>query len=207
MNGITVASMSYRTVLLFGAPGSGKGTQGKILGQLPGYFHFACGDAFRSLDPKSEIGQVFARYSKTGSLVPDEFTVELWRQSIESAVTAGRYNPDQQILLLDGIPRTLKQATIMASKLDVQSVIYLFINDVEQIVERLRKRASVEKRADDTNIEIIRYRIDIYEEQTRPLLDFYRNNHIHRVNATQTPERVTQDVRSALERQHRRSEW
>lgn len=199
--------MSYRTILLFGPPGSGKGTQGKILGKMPAYFHFACGDAFRSLDPKSEIGQVFARYSKSGALVPGEFTVELWRQSIESAVAAGRYDPDQQILLLDGIPRTLEQATIMASKLDVQSVIYLYCNDLEQIVERLRKRAAVENRADDTDIEIIRYRIDVYEEQTSPLLEFYANNHIYRVNATQPPERVTQSVVRALESQRRLSEW
>ncbi len=199
--------MSYKTILLFGPPGSGKGTQGKILGQLPGYFHFACGDAFRSLDPNSQIGQVFARYSKSGSLVPGELTVELWRQSIEAAVTAGRYNPQKQILLLDGIPRTLEQATIMASKLDVQSVIYLFCNDLEQIVERLKKRASVENRADDTDIEIIRYRIDVYEEQTSPLLNFYANNHVYRVNATQAPERVTQDVLRAIESQQRWSEW
>jgi adenylate kinase len=199
--------MAYRTVLLFGPPGSGKGTQGKVLGKLPPYFHFACGDAFRSLDPNSEIGQIFAGYSKTGSLVPDKFTVELWRQSIESAVTAGRYDPDKQLLLLDGIPRTLEQARIMASKLSVLSVIYLFCNDVQQIVDRLQKRAAIENRADDTNIEIIRYRIDVYEEQTSPLLNFYTNNHVYRINATQAPERVTQDILRALETQTRPSDW
>jgi adenylate kinase len=199
--------MAYRTVLLFGPPGSGKGTQGKILGQMPGYFHFACGDAFRGLDPNSEIGKIFARYAKSGSLVPDKYTVELWQQSIESAVAAGRYHPEGQILLLDGIPRTLEQARIMASKLSVQSVIYLFCNDVQQIVDRLQKRAAIEKRADDTNIEIIRHRIDVYEEQTRPLLDFYANNHIFRINATQSSERVTQDIVRALESPQRRGEW
>lgn len=190
--------MSYNTVLLFGPPGSGKGTQGKILGKQPGYFHFACGDAFRALDPQSEIGKLFAQYSKSGGLVPGELTVKLWRQSIESAVTAGRYNPDKQILLLDGIPRTLEQARIMALSLNVQSVIYLFCNDLEQIVARLRKRAAVESRADDTDIEVIRYRIEVYEEQTSPLLEYYRNNHIFRINATQTAEQVTQDILRAM---------
>ena len=197
--------MSYKTVLLFGPPGSGKGTQGKILGKVPGYFHFACGDAFRALDPQSEIGKVFASYAKSGALVPGELTVKLWHQSIEAAVATGRYNPDKQILLLDGIPRTLEQARIMASKLAVQSVIYLFCNDLEQIVERLQKRAAVENRADDTDIEVIRYRIDVYEEQTSPLLEFYTNNHVYRVNATQAPERVTQDILKALAM--RPSEW
>jgi adenylate kinase len=199
--------MAYPTVLLFGAPGSGKGTQGKILGQTPNYFHFACGDVFRSLDPNSEMGQVFARYSKSGALVPDEFTVELWRQSIEKTVAAGKFRPEKQILLLDGIPRTLKQATIMAPLLGVQAVIYLFINDVAQIVDRLRHRATVENRPDDTDIEVIRYRIEVYEEQTSPLLRYYANNHIYRINATQPPERVTQDIVMTLESQRRRSEW
>jgi adenylate kinase len=199
--------MAYTTILLFGPPGSGKGTQGKLLGQLPEYFHFACGDAFRSLDPQSEIGQVFARYSKSGSLVPAAVTVELWRQSIEAAVAAGRYNPDKQILLLDGIPRTLEQAALMASKLDVQAVIYLFCNDLGQIVARLKKRAAVENRADDSDIEIIRHRIDVYEEETSPLLSFYTTNRVYRVNATQLPERVTQDIVRAMESQRLRSEW
>ena len=74
--------MPFRTVILFGPPGSGKGTQGKILGAMPAYFHCACGDVFRSLDPASEMGQEFAKYSKSGSLVPDELTVRLWRQAI-----------------------------------------------------------------------------------------------------------------------------
>ena len=75
--------MPYRTVLLFGPPGSGKGTQGKILGAMPAFFHCACGDVFRSLDPKSEMGVEFANYSKAGSLVPDELTVKLWCAGIE----------------------------------------------------------------------------------------------------------------------------
>ena len=62
--------MAYRTILLFGAPGSGKGTQGKILGSIPGFFHCACGDVFRSLDLKTEIGQAFLAYSSRGELVP-----------------------------------------------------------------------------------------------------------------------------------------
>ena len=93
----------------------------------------------------------------------------------------------------------------MASKLDVQSVIYLFINDVEQIVERLRKRASVEKRAAIPTSKSSATG-SCFKEQTRRLLDFYRNNHIHRVNATQAPQRVTQDTQP-LQSQPRPSGW
>src|SRR4051812_47363348 len=75
--------MRYKTILLFGAPGSGKGTQGKILGAIPGFFHTACGDIFRSLDLQSEMGRIAWEYSSRGELVPDEFTVKLWKQYIK----------------------------------------------------------------------------------------------------------------------------
>src|SRR5580658_480597 len=129
--------MPYRTILLFGPPGSGKGTQGKILGAMPMFFHCACGDVFRSLDPRSEMGMEFAKYSKTGSLVPDELTVKLWRTAIEQKVESGKYKPADQYLLLDGIPRTLEQARLRAGDLDVRAAVNLYCNDIEQIVARL----------------------------------------------------------------------
>jgi adenylate kinase len=190
--------MPFRTVILFGPPGSGKGTQGKILGAMPGYFHCACGDVFRSLDPAGEMGQEFAKYSKSGSLVPDELTVRLWRQAIHEKIASRQYNPDKQLLLLDGIPRTLEQAHLLSPDLDVRAVINLFCNDVEQIVQRLSKRGKLENRADDTDIEIIRHRIDVYEEQTAPLLSYYTRGKVYRVNATRPPEAVTADILAAI---------
>src|SRR5690242_3912271 len=97
--------MKYRTVLLFGAPGAGKGTQGKILGAIPKFFYFACGDVFRNLTIEKELGRIFVEYSSRGELVPDEPTVQLWRETITASQAAGRFNPDRDILLLDGIPR------------------------------------------------------------------------------------------------------
>ena len=73
------AAMRFKTLLLFGAPGSGKGTQGSILGSIPGYVHVACGDVFRNLRVGSPLGKVFLEYSSRGALVPDDFTVQLWR--------------------------------------------------------------------------------------------------------------------------------
>jgi adenylate kinase len=191
--------MSYRTILLFGPPGSGKGTQGRILGAMPPYFHFACGDVFRSLDPKSEMGMEFAKHSRSGSLVPDELTVKLWRSSIERMVASGRYKPGDQYLLLDGIPRTVGQARLMTGDLDVRAVVNLYCNDIAQIVARLSKRAALENRADDADIEVIRHRIDVYEEQTEPVMNFYPRNKIYRVNATRPPEAVTADILKVVE--------
>src|SRR5580698_3041378 len=97
--------MKYRTVRLFGAPGAGKGTQGKILGSIPNFFHCACGDVFRSLSVSSPLGRTFVEYTSRGELVPDEPTVDLWGQFIENSVNSGRFNPQQDTLVLDGIPR------------------------------------------------------------------------------------------------------
>jgi adenylate kinase len=66
----------YLSYLLFGAPGSGKGTQGKALGQVPRFFHCACGDVFRSIDTRTKVGQAFIQYSSRGELVPDEISIE-----------------------------------------------------------------------------------------------------------------------------------
>src|SRR5438046_3697351 len=72
--------MKYKTFILFGAPGSGKGTQGKTLGIIPRFFHCPCGDVFRSIDTRTDVGKAFLEYSGKGQLVPDEITVELWKK-------------------------------------------------------------------------------------------------------------------------------
>src|SRR5262245_2365974 len=109
--------MHYRTILLFGAPGAGKGTQGKILGTVPNFFHCACGDVFRSLTVDSPIGRAFIDYSSRGELVPDEPTVELWRQFIDNCTHNGRFHPRKDTLVLDGIPRNVHQAQMLKDTL------------------------------------------------------------------------------------------
>jgi adenylate kinase len=166
---------------------------------MPPFYHCACGDVFRALDRNSEIGQEFAKYSRTGALVPDDLTIRLWRSAIQERLAAGKYKPVDQYLLLDGIPRTIEQARLMADDLDVRAVVNLYCNDVQQIVDRLSKRAAIENRADDTDIEVIRHRIDVYEEQTQPLLEFYGRNKVYSVNATRPPQEVTADILRVLE--------
>jgi Adenylate kinase and related kinases len=85
--------MKYNTFILFGAPGSGKGTQGKTLGTIPRFYHCACGDVFRSIDTRTKVGKAFLEYSSKGQLVPDDITVELWREAIEAAVDTHKFKP------------------------------------------------------------------------------------------------------------------
>src|SRR3954447_20256720 len=129
--------VKYRTYLIFGAPGSGKGTQGKILGAIPRFFHCACGDVFRSLDTRTPVGQAFLEYSSRGELVPDEITVRLWMARIGDMVGSHQFKPDLDSLILDGIPRSVEQAKIMADMIEVKKVFHLNCADEPALVSRL----------------------------------------------------------------------
>lgn len=190
----TLLNMRYKTILLFGAPGSGKGTQGKILGSIPGFFHTACGDVFRQLDLKSELGRTFWEYSSHGKLVPDDLTVRLWKSFIDGAESTNRFHPETEILVLDGIPRNLAQATIMDQHLDVVKVIYLVCNEMSKMVERLKRRALKENRIDDANDKVIGHRLEIYERETRPVLGHYAADRIAQVDATMSQMKVLQKI-------------
>jgi len=186
--------MSYRTVLLFGAPGVGKGTQGKILGTIPNFFHCACGDVFRSLKHDSDIGKVFMEYSSRGELVPDEPTIQLWREFITASTRTGRFRPEQDTLVLDGIPRSENQAEILKETLDVVAIFYLRCTHVDDLTERLQRRALKENRLDDANIDVIRARLDTYERESKPVLDYYGKKLLHPINADQSPAKVLFDI-------------
>jgi len=190
--------MKIRTILLFGAPGSGKGTQGKILGCLPGFYHLACGDLFRNLTPDTEVGKIFLDYSSRGQLVPDEPTIRLWQQSIQSFEQAGRFNRKTDTLVLDGIPRNLQQAGLLRQFVNVRLVLYLCCADLKKLAGRLQRRALRENRLDDANVKVIRQRLQTYESETRPVLDFYGPKLVRTIDATATPMNVLREILTVL---------
>jgi len=186
--------MKYNCFLIFGSPGSGKGTQGKILGTIPGFFHVACGEVFRSLDLRSEIGKIFLQYSSKGQLVPDDITVRLWEQHIENMVILGRFKPEIDHLVLDGIPRNLVQAKLLSEKIHVRRVFHLSCPDRSVLVERLKKRALKENRLDDANEKVIAERLATYEKETKPILNYYGTQLVTTIDATQYPYQVLRDI-------------
>jgi adenylate kinase len=186
--------MKYRTVLLFGAPGAGKGTQGKILGAIPNLFHCACGDVFRNLKADSKLGRVFVEFSSRGQLVPDEPTIELWRDFIEGCTKTGRFHPGQDTLVLDGIPRNERQAEMLKNTLDVIGIFYLRCTQLDNLVQRLQRRALKENRLDDANLDVIRTRLKTYEKETKPVLNYYGRKLVHRIDADQAPAKVLFDI-------------
>ncbi|MDA0215431.1 MAG: nucleoside monophosphate kinase [Planctomycetota bacterium] len=184
----------YKSILLFGAPGAGKGTQGKILGEMRGDLHLACGDVFRSLDMTSDLGKQFLSFSSRGELVPDELTIQMWRQNMHAQTVLSLYKPKQDLLVLDGIPRNIGQARALQTSLDVFKVIHLRCNDENAMMQRMRQRALKENRMDDADDKVVRHRFDVYHEETLPVLNFYPKSIVSDIDAMGSPAQVFQRV-------------
>ena len=125
---------------------------------------------------------------------PDEQTIDLWREFIDNSTKTRRFQPNQDTLVLDGIPRNEHQAEMLKDTLEVVSVFYLRCTHVDQLVERLQRRALKENRLDDANMDVIRNRQKTYERESKPVLNFYGNKLLHRINADQTPAKVLFDI-------------
>ena len=185
---------------MFGEPGSGKGTQGKAIGDLPNFFHLSCGDVFRRINTKSELGQIFRKYSSQGLLVPDEITVRLWSEHIHNLANTHLFNPDEEILVLDGIPRNRNQAEMMEDHIEVLAVIALEASDEDILMERIRRRALHDNRLDDAKEEVVRQRFKEYHDETAPVLEYYPQDRIRKVDATGSPIEVLADVINVVRR-------
>jgi adenylate kinase len=187
-------SRKYRTVLLFGMPGSGKGTQGTVLGQLPDLMHISCGDIFRKLPKYGTLGKEIVGYTSHGSLVPDDLTVRIWERHIKILELQEYLFPEIHTLILDGLPRNYTQAERLDHMLDVVQIFHLKISDNDKAMERLKSRALRENRLDDTNDEVIRRRLHTYYDETYQTLSFYDKSLIYEVDAGQPPLDVLRDI-------------
>ncbi|MCB1081389.1 MAG: nucleoside monophosphate kinase [Chlamydiia bacterium] len=188
----------FQSVLIFGAPGSGKGTQGKFLSSAGNHYHLSSGDVFRGLSPESPAGKLYHKYAGKGQLLPDDVTIEIWHHYVMGLIATNKYFPSEQLLLLDGIPRTVKQAEILERYIEVKKIILLEIYNKDILVQRLKRRALIEKRHDDNDESILRKRMEIYEKETFPVLAYYPDTLIARFNADQRPLEVLRDILISL---------
>lgn len=188
----------YQTVLLFGAPGAGKGTQGKIIAQVPGFFHMSTGEMFRNIDITSDIGRIFHRYMSRGELVPDDVVIKLWSQTIHAYTILRLYKPEQDLLVLDGLPRNVAQARLMHKHINVLKIVHLKCEDKEDMMRRLARRALREGRPDDAKDDVIRRRWEVYERETFPVLATYPKDSIVDVPAVGSPAVILSKVLDAL---------
>lgn len=183
-----------RSIFIFGPPGSGKGTLGKFLSSAGNHYHLSSGDIFRGLSPDSEAGKIFHKYAGKGKLVPDEVTIEIWWNYVKGLIATNCYFPHEQFLLLDGVPRTVRQAELIEPHIDLMHIINLQMPNIEGLITRLKRRAIIERRIDDFDEKILRMRMQVYEDETSRVLEKYPEELISHFNADQPPLDVLRDV-------------
>ena len=163
--------MAKQNLLIFGPPGAGKGTQAKLIAEKLKILHLSTGDALRrEVKSGSDLGKKVQEIMNSGNLVSDEIVIEIVRKNLKESKNG---------FILDGFPRTLKQAQVLEGifkdlKIKNIKIINLEV-DQEELIKRLLKRAQLEGRADD-NEETIRNRMAVYNKETKPILDFYSNH-------------------------------
>lgn len=193
-----VDGLSYQAVMLVGPPGVGKGTQGKMLSQIPGIFHVSSGDMFRELDINSKCGQIFQEYAGIGKLVPDHITIKIWQDYMAAKVREQVYAPETDLLILDGIPRNIIQAGLIAPYIKLFQVIYMVCEDREVMFKRIRGRALKENRIDDAEEMVVRYRWDVYKRETEPLIDHYPQDMVRIIDADTMASDVLHQILSTI---------
>jgi adenylate kinase len=173
----------YRSIIFFGMPGSGKGTQGAVLGQLPDYMHISMGDIFRRIPRTGKFGREIESYTSQGRMVPDDLTVRIFERNLAVLEMQELLMADRDTLLLDGLPRSYAQAQRLDPLIDVVQIFHLKIEDKAKAIDRLRARALRENRLDDMSEDVIRRRLDTYYDETFKTLSFYAKELVYDVDA------------------------
>jgi adenylate kinase len=182
-------------LLLIGAPGAGKGTQAERLSERFGIAHISSGDLLRQhVKDQTALGQTIKSYVDQGDLVPDAVVMDMLRKPVVAAAEAGGY-------VLDGFPRTVEQAkaafqVAQALGAEVQAAVHLDVPH-DQLVRRLLSRG---RGSDDTE-EVIEHRLQVYLDNTVPLLDYYAGREwMFAVDGSQPPDGVHEEIVARLKK-------
>ena len=190
--------IKMKNIVIFGAPGSGKGTQSDLMTEHYGLQHISTGDVLRNEIKKgTELGKLAASYIDGGNLIPDDLMIN---------ILAGVYDEfgrGHKGVIFDGFPRTIPQAEALEKMLDergdkVAAMIELDVPE-EELMQRLIKRGRESGRADD-NEETIKKRLVIYHQQTQPLIQWYKKEGLHHhINGHGTLERIFADIQKVID--------
>ena len=167
-----------KNIVIFGAPGAGKGTQSDKMIEKYGFGHISTGDVLRNeIKNGTELGKTAKGYIDNGQLIPDELMIDILASVYDS------FGKEHKGVIFDGFPRTIPQAEALKRMLkerkgEVDVMIELSVPD-EMLMERLINRGKTSGRADD-NEETIRKRLDVYKNQTAPLIEWYKADGKHR---------------------------
>lgn len=185
-------------LVLFGAPGSGKGTQSAKLIDQFGLFHISTGDVLRNHIAKgTELGKIADQYISKGMLIPDDLIIEVIEDVLENDAK------ETKGVVFDGFPRTISQADALKKLLEkrgskVDAVIGLDVPE-DELIQRLLLRGQQSGRSDD-NLETIKNRLDVYHNQTHPLKDYYQREGVYLpVNGAGSVEEIFNDIADGIE--------
>jgi adenylate kinase len=185
-------------LIIFGAPGAGKGTQAKKIAEIHQLHHLSTGDLFRKeIKNKTDLGIEAKKYSSKGGLVPDSLVIEILKKEIE------KY-PKSSGFVFDGFPRNLNQAQELDKMLakkntEIQAVLALEVPD-QELIKRIKNRAKNSSRVDDQNEEIINNRLEIYQKDTKPLLDYYQEqDKVYEINGLGDIDKITDRLNKVID--------
>ena len=185
-------------IVLFGKPGAGKGTQAEFLKSKYQLFHISTGDLFRHhISNKTDLGMLAQSYMDKGDLVPDQVTIDMLKDAVES-------HPQAKGFIFDGFPRTTKQAEALDAflrekSMQISATLALEADD-DVLVERLINRGKTSGRADDQDEQKIRNRFDEYNNKTAPLRAFYEGQgKFHSVDGIGSIDEITQRLTALID--------
>lgn len=182
-----------KNIVIFGAPGSGKGTQSDLMIEKYGLGHISTGDVLRSeIKNETELGKTAKSFIDKGQLIPDELMIDILASVYDS------FGKEHKGVIFDGFPRTIPQAEALKKMLNerghkIAAMIELDVPE-DELMKRLIKRGQESGRSDD-NAETIKKRLDVYHNQTAPLIEWYNNEGLHyHINGLGELDRIFADV-------------
>ena len=186
-------------LVLFGPPGAGKGTQAEFLIKSYGLIHLSTGDLLRSeISAGTELGKAAKSYMDKGELVPDEVVIGMIKSRLET-------NKDAKGFIFDGFPRTVDQAKALddllnENKTPISGMLSLEVGK-QELIDRLLNRGKISGRADDQDKSIIENRINVYNEKTSPLIEYYRKQGKHYgIDGVGSIEEIAGRIRQVIEK-------